>query len=105
MQGTVPVQDLDKMGLGLFLNAMRAQEEAYLDGRRRPVRPETTDERLRMLFGQLKLSDAEIHALQSVYLLVDADACAAGRRLYAGTYLLPLPERAELARYMITTEE
>lgn len=94
---------LDGNGGALFRRALKAQEDAYLNGRARPAAPPPiADQEVRGLLTDAGYTAADFDRLAALAKSSDAEGCAATVKLYAAPALLPPQRGGVLARYLLT---
>ena len=94
---------LDGNGGALFRRALKAQEDAYLNGRARPAAPPPiADQEVRSLLTEAGYTAADFDQLAALAKSSDAEGCAVTVKLYAAPALLPPPRGGVLARYLLT---
>lgn len=94
---------LDATGAALFKRALAAQEEAYVNGKSRPVAPQQiANQEVHRLLEEAGYTAADFENLAALTKASDADGCAATVKLYMAPTLLPPARGGALARYLLT---
>jgi len=94
---------LDGNGGALFRRALKAQEDAYLNGRTRPAAPPPiAEQEVRGLLTEAGYTAADFDQLAALAKSSDAEGCAVTVKLYAAPALLPPRRGGVLARYLLT---
>lgn len=94
---------LDATAATLFKRALAAQEEAYVNGKARPVAPQQiTNQEVHKLLADAGYTPADFDRLAALNKSSNEEGCSATVKLYQAPTLL-LPERGgTLARYLLT---
>lgn len=94
---------LDATGAALFKRALAAQEEAYVNGKSRPVAPQQmTNQEVHKLLEEAGYTTADFDDLAALTKASDPEGCAATVKLYRAPTLLPPARGGALARYLLT---
>lgn len=94
---------LDATGAALFKRALQAQEEAYVNGKARPVAPQQiTSQEVHRLLEEAGYIAADFENLAALTKASDPEGCAATVKLYQAPTLLPPSRGGALARHLLT---
>jgi hypothetical protein len=94
---------LDATGAALFKRALATQEEAYVNGKARPVAPQQiTNQEVHKLLEEAGYTPADVDRLAALAKSSDPEGCAATVKLYQAPTLLPPARGGALARHLLT---
>lgn len=104
--GLVGIQQPDRLDAAastLFKRALAAQEEAYVNGKARPVAPQQiSNQEVHRLLAEAGYTTADFDRLGALTKSSNQEGCAATVKLYQAPTLLPQERGGTLARYLLT---